>query len=60
MGHHPVLDASQKNIHVILLNHTNAERGFLTLFKEKLPEILGTRGIQVKISEKDRDPLQTY
>lgn len=58
MGHHDVLDAVHKGIHVILCDHSNTERGFLRVFSEKLSsEILGDK-VVVEVSKADHDPLQ--
>lgn len=61
MFHHDVLDANHQNVHVILLNHSNSERGYLPIFREILRSMLKDyQGIQIDISEQDADPLQTY
>lgn len=57
MSHHEVLDAVAKGTSVILSDHSNSERGYLSVFKEKLMEKLG-HTVSVVISESDRDPLQ--
>lgn len=58
MSHHEVLEAVHQGTNVILTNHSNSERGFLTKFKqiiaEKLPEV------EFIISETDSDPLKSY
>ncbi|KAH9503149.1 NGG1 interacting factor [Bulinus truncatus] len=56
MSHHDVLDAVHRGCHVILCHHTNTERGYLKKLREKLSSVL-TNGIQVFVSETDRDPL---
>lgn len=58
MSHHEVLEAVHKNISVILCNHSNSERGFLTKFKEILVDEIPT--LQVYISQADEDPLVTH
>ena len=40
MSHHEVLDFVHKGISVILTEHSNCERGYLRLVKEKLVELL--------------------
>ncbi|XP_073722652.1 NIF3-like protein 1 isoform X2 [Misgurnus anguillicaudatus] len=57
MSHHEVLDAVAKGTSVILSDHSNSERGYLSVFKEKLLEKLG-HTVSLVISESDRDPLQ--
>ncbi|KAB5555285.1 hypothetical protein PHYPO_G00031960 [Pangasianodon hypophthalmus] len=57
MSHHEVLDAVSKGTSVILSEHSNSERGFLTVFKERLSAHLPD-SVTVIISQKDKDPLQ--
>nr|XP_055031429.1 NIF3-like protein 1 isoform X1 [Misgurnus anguillicaudatus]XP_055031430.1 NIF3-like protein 1 isoform X1 [Misgurnus anguillicaudatus] len=57
MSHHEVLDAVAKGTSVILSDHSNSERGYLSVFKEKLLEKLG-HAVSLVVSESDRDPLQ--
>lgn len=59
MSHHEVLNFVHNNINVILLNHSNSERGFLKKFKDMLPKILENNDIEIIISESDVDPLKT-
>lgn len=56
MSHHEVLDAVHRGTSVILCEHSNTERGFLTKWKEVLQSALA--GVEIAISVKDRDPLQ--
>eukprot|EP00026_Physarum_polycephalum_P010459 Phypoly_transcript_10623.p1 GENE.Phypoly_transcript_10623~~Phypoly_transcript_10623.p1 ORF type:complete len:425 (+),score=72.70 Phypoly_transcript_10623:147-1277(+) len=56
MRHHEILDATAKGISVILCDHSNTERGFLKVFKQKLAEKLGGK-VAVEVSEVDADPL---
>ncbi|KAM9336192.1 NIF3-like protein 1 [Symphorus nematophorus] len=55
MSHHEVLDAVAKGTSVILSDHSNSERGFLAVFKEKLSVRLP---VTVVVSKADRDPLE--
>lgn len=57
MSHHEVLDAVAKGTSVILSDHSNSERGFLTVFKERLSVRL-PESVTVAISKSDRDPLE--
>lgn len=57
MSHHEVLDACQKGINVILCNHSNTERGFLSEFAPKLQNSLLEGKVNVIVSQIDRDPL---
>ena len=58
MRHHDVLYAQSKGITTILTEHTNCERGFLPVFKDKLVQRLGSTPIFV--AQSDRDPLDVY
>lgn len=62
MSHHEILNITHNShgSHVILLNHSNSERGFLYKFKDMLPGILENQQIEVIVSEQDEDPLKTY
>lgn len=57
MSHHEVLDAVAKGTSVILSDHSNSERGYLVVFKEKLAAKL-SHTVNIVVSERDRDPLQ--
>ncbi|TSK14499.1 NIF3-like protein 1 [Bagarius yarrelli] len=57
MSHHEVLDAVSKGTSVILSEHSNSERGFLYVFKERLSAHL-PESVRVIVSQKDKDPLQ--
>lgn len=59
MMHHDVLDATQKNTHVILTNHSDSERGFLRSFRKQLEEDILSGEAKVIVSKIDRDPLKT-
>jgi putative NIF3 family GTP cyclohydrolase 1 type 2 len=60
MSHHEVLDAVHDGTTVILAEHSNSERGFLKvladMIRDKVLEGDGA-GVEVFLSEKDRDPL---
>ncbi|XP_019961534.2 NIF3-like protein 1 isoform X1 [Paralichthys olivaceus] len=57
MSHHEVLDAVAKGTSVILSDHSNSERGFLAVFREKLAVRLPD-SVTVVVSKADRDPLE--
>ncbi|XP_009329979.1 PREDICTED: putative GTP cyclohydrolase 1 type 2 NIF3L1 isoform X1 [Pygoscelis adeliae] len=57
MSHHDVLDAVANGISVILCEHSNTERGFLSELCDMLAIHLQNK-INIIVSEKDRDPLQ--
>lgn len=56
MSHHEVLEAVASGAHVILCEHSNTERGFLKVFKEKLYFLLNGQ-VNVIVSTSDADPL---
>ncbi|XP_077407085.1 NIF3-like protein 1 [Vanacampus margaritifer] len=57
MSHHEVLDAVAKGTSVILSDHSNSERGYLPVFREKLAERVPADVVLV-VSKADRDPLE--
>lgn len=57
MSHHEVLNAVQNNITVVLCNHSNTERGFLTEFAPELENTMLEGKAKVLVSEIDKDPL---
>lgn len=57
MSHHEVLDAVARGTSVILSDHSNSERGFLSVFREKLTVRLPD-SVAVVVSKVDRDPLE--
>lgn len=57
MSHHEVLDAVAKGTSVILCDHSNSERGFLSVFRERLTVRLPD-SVTVVVSKVDRDPLE--
>ncbi|XP_012923569.1 NIF3-like protein 1 isoform X2 [Heterocephalus glaber] len=56
MSHHDVLDATSQGISVILCEHSNTERGFLSDLRDLLAMHLDSR-VRLVLSECDRDPL---
>ncbi|XP_071319093.1 NIF3-like protein 1 [Trachinotus anak] len=57
MSHHEVLDAVEKGTSVLLSDHSNSERGFLAVFRERLAVRLPD-SVTVVVSRADRDPLE--
>ncbi|XP_057681539.1 NIF3-like protein 1 isoform X1 [Corythoichthys intestinalis] len=57
MSHHEVLDVVAKGTSVILSDHSNSERGYLAVFREKLTEKMPA-DVVVTLSDADRDPLE--
>ena len=55
MKHHEVLAALHAGVGLLLAGHTNTERGYLPRLADQLRAKV--QGIDVRISEKDRDPL---
>eukprot|EP01116_Phalansterium_solitarium_P003532 TRINITY_DN14344_c0_g1_i1.p1 TRINITY_DN14344_c0_g1~~TRINITY_DN14344_c0_g1_i1.p1 ORF type:complete len:375 (+),score=149.89 TRINITY_DN14344_c0_g1_i1:922-2046(+) len=56
MRHHEVLAAVQNGTSVILVEHTNAERGYLKVLQKQLDELFAGE-IDIQIAEHDADPL---
>ncbi|XP_069342311.1 NIF3-like protein 1 [Eulemur rufifrons] len=57
MSHHDTLDAASQGINVILCEHSNTERGFLSDLRDMLGAHLENK-INIILSETDRDPLR--
>lgn len=60
LSHHEALEAIHRQIHVITLNHSNSERGYLKDFKKILAERLQNDSVEIIVSQSDADPLSTY
>lgn len=61
MSHHHVLAANARGASVVLCEHTNTERGYLPILRNKIRLALsdaGTSPVEILISKTDRDPLQ--
>lgn len=56
MRHHEILEATAKGVSVILCDHSNTERGYLKVFKQKLETKLDGK-VTVEVSTLDADPL---
>ena len=56
MRHHDVLARVAEGVSVILTDHTNCERGYLSVLAGRLAAELD--GVDVVVSERDRDPLR--
>lgn len=60
LGHHDALELRQKNIHVLLTEHSNSERGFLPLVRTKMlaaADEFGLAGMEIEVTTQDEDPL---
>jgi putative NIF3 family GTP cyclohydrolase 1 type 2 len=58
MGHHDVLDATQRGTSVVLCEHSNTERGYLSDVLQPLLQQKMGHHVVVSCSISDRDPLQ--
>ena len=58
MSHHECLDFVSAGVTVILAEHSNTERGYLKVVREKIINLLDNQDVNVHISSVDRDPLQ--
>jgi len=57
MSHHDVLNAIHSGTSVILCEHSNTERGFLTVLQHQLHSLF-EGVIEVCLSACDRDPVE--
>lgn len=55
MRHHDVLAARNNGVSVILTDHTNTERGYLAVLRERM--LAAFPSVRVEVSRVDRDPL---
>ena len=60
LSHHDCLEAIHRQVHVITLNHSNSERGYLKDFQKILKSLLNNDQIDIVVSQSDADPLKTY
>lgn len=60
LSHHDCLEATHRQVHVIVLNHSNSERGYLHDFKKILGQLLKNDSVDILVSKEDADPLKTY
>lgn len=57
MSHHEVLHAVFNGSSVILCDHSNTERGYLTVIKSKLEDCLN-KDTEIIVTDVDSDPLK--
>lgn len=62
MSHHEILAATSQGINVILTEHTNSERGYLSAkLKDRLQGMFDDEAneaaVKVVVSQADRDPI---
>lgn len=60
LSHHEILHEVHRGVSVIVTDHSNTERGYLSIFKDKFEEMLAKNGesVNISVSKVDRDPLQ--
>eukprot|EP00041_Stephanoeca_diplocostata_P009720 m.151508 g.151508 ORF g.151508 m.151508 type:complete len:345 (-) comp17867_c1_seq3:457-1491(-) len=57
MSHHDLLAANAAGVSVILTEHSNSERGYLTHLAQRLVDTVGGNGITCTVSAVDADPV---
>ena len=59
-SHHEILHEVHRGLSLIVTDHSNTERGYLTQFKENFSKMLAKNNEKVEliVSEVDRDPLE--
>jgi dinuclear metal center YbgI/SA1388 family protein len=57
MQHHDVLARVAMGSAVVLTDHSNSERGYLPILRERLADALGP-GVEVRVSTADAEPLR--
>ncbi len=59
LTHHDILHETHRGTSVLITDHSNTERGFIKVFKEKFTSLLEQNNEQVEIivSEQDHDPI---
>ena len=55
--HEEIIHEVSRGVSMIVTDHTNTERGYLELFRERLSSSLGNESIEIVVSKVDRDPL---
>lgn len=58
--HHDILHETHRGVSVLLSDHSNTERGFIEVFKDRFLKLLDAYNekVDIIISENDRDPIQ--
>lgn len=56
MLHHDLLEANHSGANVILLNHSDSERGFLSTFAPQLAKHFHNK-LEVIVATSDKDPI---
>lgn len=60
LSHHDCLEAIHRQVHVVTLNHSNSERGYLADFRNILKGLLKNDQVEIIVSQSDTDPLKTF
>ena len=58
MRHHDVLDALSQDCSVLLAGHTNTERGYLRVLRQRLKKDLPD--LATRVARSDADPLRIH
>lgn len=60
LTHHDILHETHRGTSVLITDHSNTERGFISIFREKFLELLAKNNEQaeIMIAASDRDPLE--
>jgi len=61
-SHHEILDENSRGVSVIVTDHSNTERGYIEVFKERFIDLLKKNNESVKmiVSKMDRDPKSLF
>ena len=59
-GHHEILSEVHRGVSVIVTDHSNNERGYAVVFRDRLEKLLGkyNEKVDILLSEVDRDPQE--
>ncbi|CDK25725.1 unnamed protein product [Kuraishia capsulata CBS 1993] len=60
LSHHEALHFKEMGSSVIACNHSNTERGYLSVMKEKLAKELQSFDLTIEISKTDKDPFEFW
>lgn len=58
--HHDILHETHRGVSLLLSDHSNTERGFIQVFKNRFLSLLDTNNekVEIIVSDNDRDPIQ--
>ena len=59
-SHHELLHENSRGVSVIVTDHSNTERGYIQVFRERFLNLLkkNDESVEMIVSKIDRDPLQ--